>query len=378
MPVHQLHYFNMRDLLNLPSITARHFISLVLLLIGASGCDGGGGTSAPLFNVPPVASNSCNAIMDPDPSIVVPLSANDSNGNATIASYTIDTLPTNGSLSGCVSVPCLQSCATIAQCASFTYTPNASATGLRGMDKFNFHVTDAGGLSSSMATAWILNNGKVRIMPLGDSITEGTGDPNGVGYRRRLFQQLEALVGTGRVDFVGSLASGNPPDFDLNHEGHGGWCDDSPCSGGFGNIKDSVQGFLSGNPTDIVLLHIGTNDFNVSSAGVDGILTNISTWAQSNFPVTVFVARIIPAVDGTKTVNTFNDNVAAIATDRPAVKVYNVNQQDVLQLQGQLDKADPTLMGDNLHPNQTGYNMMADKWKLDMQGATVPVLPTCQ
>jgi lysophospholipase L1-like esterase len=32
-------------------------------------------------------------------------------------------------------------------------------------------------------------------------------------------------------------------------------------------------------------------------------------------------------------------------------------------------------MGDNLHPNQDGYDTMADKWKVDM--LTSGVLPSC-
>jgi len=34
-----------------------------------------------------------------------------------------------------------------------------------------------------------------------------------------------------------------------------------------------------------------------------------------------------------------------------------------------------TDMGDNLHPNQTGYDKMADKWKADLVNAAI--LPTC-
>lgn len=381
----------MHDLLKPPSIPARLLVPLAFVLIGISGCSGGGGGGGgPVINVPPVSSNSCNAIMDFDTAIVVPLSASDSNGNGTIASYTIDTLPTNGGINECATVPCTQQCATFSQCASFTYTPNFNSTGRRGMDKFTFHVTDSGGLSSSMATTWILNNGKVRIMPLGDSITLGltqgnTNQPpagSRVGYRKKLFGDLTAAGFP--VDFVGSLSNGASAGLtDPDHEGHDGWCDDNNpnCTVvGGQNIASSVTNFLNTNPADNILLHIGTNHFDTSNAGVNTILNNISNWAQSNFPVSVFVARIIPAVDGTLGVNTFNNNIAAIATDRAAVKVYLVNQQDVLQLPGQLDKADPALMGagDNLHPNQTGYDLMADKWKLDIQNATVPVLPTCQ
>jgi lysophospholipase L1-like esterase len=64
-----------------------------------------------------------------------------------------------------------------------------------------------------------------------------------------------------------------------------------------------------------------------------------------------------------------------IATDRPAVKVYHVDQQGTLQIPGQPNTADSTLMTDNLHPNQTGYDKMADKWKADL--IILGVLPSC-
>src|SRR5512139_1700018 len=63
------------------------------------------------------------------------------------------------------------------------------------------------------------SNGGVRIMPLGDSITDGTQVPG--GYRIGLWQRLAA---TGhRVDFVGSQFNGPANLGDHDHEGHPGW-----------------------------------------------------------------------------------------------------------------------------------------------------------
>ncbi len=280
---------------------------------------------------------------------------------------------------------------------TFTYAPS---TNVLGMDKFKFRATDQLGLTSD-AIATVFIDGAVRIMPLGDSITQGVfrsettpgecGSGSGgncpaadvrIGYRKKLLDDLEALSPSYAVDMVGGLANGSAAGLSLpddRHEGHPGWCDDNnpfcTVSGGQ-NIAASVIGFLNSNPADIILLHIGTNHFNIDNSGVNTILNNINTWAQSNYPVTVFVARIIPSVNGTLDVSTFNTNVAAIATDRTAVKVYNVDQQSVLWASsGQPNNANPSLMADNLHPNQTGYNMMADKWKMDMLSAEV--LPTC-
>src|SRR5262245_54038543 len=64
----------------------------------------------------------------------------------------------------------------------------------------------------------------VRIMPLGDSITQA--DASHDSYRRPLWKSLQS--GGYLVDFVGSSSMnhmGGPPvrDFDADHEGHWGW-----------------------------------------------------------------------------------------------------------------------------------------------------------
>ena len=61
----------------------------------------------------------------------------------------------------------------------------------------------------------------LRIMPLGDSITEGSGAAG--GYRLPLYI---ALTNAGyNVDLVGSHASNTAPGLgpETHHEGHGGW-----------------------------------------------------------------------------------------------------------------------------------------------------------
>ena len=63
------------------------------------------------------------------------------------------------------------------------------------------------------------SNGGVRVMPLGDSITEGTQVPG--GYRIGLWQRL--ACGRYTVDFVGSQFNGPGSLGDHDHEGHPGW-----------------------------------------------------------------------------------------------------------------------------------------------------------
>src|SRR3982751_6728643 len=78
-------------------------------------------------------------------------------------------------------------------------------------------VTAALALHPAAASAE--SNGGVRVMPLGDSITEGTQVPG--GYRIGLWQRVS---GAGyRVDFVGSQFNGPSTLGDHDHEGHPGW-----------------------------------------------------------------------------------------------------------------------------------------------------------
>ena len=93
----------------------------------------------------------------------------------------------------------------------------------------------------------------IRIMPLGDSITQGYRGHD--SYRRGLWLKLKQ---TGfKVDFVGSLRKnywGMPrhTDFDMDHEGHWGWRADQ--------VLAKMGKWASKNVSEIVLLHLGTND----------------------------------------------------------------------------------------------------------------------
>jgi len=378
----------MRTLPNPLRIPARQFVPMVLLLLGISGCgSGGGSTPPPATNLPPVANSTCPAILDFASSLNVNLSATDPNGDA--LTYTITTQTANG-----VVTP------TSNNTGNFLYTP--STAGRHGMDRFTFTVTDSGGLTSAPATVSILNNGTVRIMPLGDSITEGVwfndslaqcddGDPDysgncpfadhRVSYRKDLYNVLEGLSPNYAVDMVGSLSNGAAAGLaQPEHEGHPGWT--------AGQIATGISGgWLNTNPPDIILLHIGTNSFTTSSADVKTILDNINSWAQADYPVTVFVARIIQSVDNSLNVTAFNDDVAnMIATNNwPYIRVMPmVNQQTGAGILYQIDTNPACLdgsgpcvgdMADNLHPNPRGYTRMATKWRTDLVNSTV--LPTC-
>ena len=83
--------------------------------------------------------------------------------------------------------------------AAGAYTYTRTDPGRGNLDSFTYRVTDSEGLTAD-ATAQILY-GRLRIMPLGDSITEGmetedgagnTGPPDAlrVGYRKAPYARL--------------------------------------------------------------------------------------------------------------------------------------------------------------------------------------------
>src|SRR5215211_3807317 len=152
------------------------------------------------------------------------------------------------------------------------------------------------------------SNGGVRVMPLGDSITEGTQTPG--GSRIGLWQRL--ANGGYTVDFVGSQFNGPEGLGDHDHEGHPGWRIDQ--------IDANVVGWLNTYQPHTVLLHIGTNDILQTNASTapDRLSTLIDRITTTAPTAEVFVAQIIPLgwSDGEAAVNSFNAAIPGIVQSK--------------------------------------------------------------
>ncbi len=197
---------------------------------------------------------------------------------------------------------------------------------------------------------------QIKIMPLGDSITNGEdGASDLAGYRSRLAALLDA-EGV-QYDFVGSLSTPTGAGFDNDHEGHNGFTADE--------IRDNLNTYLSNNPPDIILLHIGTNDIS-GSQGVEStkneieqILDSINTF---NPNIKVILATIVPRGDA-KDSDTDDLN-------RKLEQLYlakrDLGRKIFFAGINQAFKCDPNfaanLLSDNVHPNDTGYQLMAEVW----------------
>jgi len=215
----------------------------------------------------------------------------------------------------------------------------------------------------------------IEIMPLGDSITRGfTGSFDDSGYRRPLYLSLTAAGYD--VDFVGSQLDGIPNDFDHDHEGHSGFRDDQ--------IAEMVYDWLTANPADIVLLHIGTNAVDESTVDLERILDEIDGFETDNAAtVWVILALIInrncitaiPSCPESVTTMNFNNNVSAMAQDRidffgDKILIVDMENGAIIDYHLSADNP-PGDMWDNLHPFETGYEKMSDLWF----DALVQILP---
>jgi lysophospholipase L1-like esterase len=262
----------------------------------------------------------------------------------------------------------------------------------------------------------------IKIMPLGDSITEGiaeiplTPDQNSsyyphlpneanltvwqdrIAYRGKLWDLLKA-EGVD-VDFVGSKTSGSnyaTADFDTNHEGYGGQTSEY--------IKEHINDWLTLNPADIILLHIGTNDggsatpIGITVENIDAILNTIFT---KNPNAKVFVARIIEArrvhqnQNGggivssenprgfwyTKDLNDAVENMINNHAQTANIKVVDMESAAgiVYDIAGLPNDMQPYHSEDDrpdYHPNENGYTKMAQKWfdEILASGWLVPPVP---
>jgi lysophospholipase L1-like esterase len=197
------------------------------------------------------------------------------------------------------------------------------------------------------------SNGGVRVMPLGDSITEGTQVPG--GYRIGLWQRLTAAGY--RVDFVGSQANGPASLGDHDHEGHPGWRIDQ--------IDANINGWLGATSPRTVLLHIGTNDIlqNYNVSGAPARLSTLIDHITAAAPAAdVFVATIIPLSSASQeaAARTFNAAIPGIVQSKASAgkKVHLVDMHSALTTSD---------LTDGIHPTAAGYDKMAATWYAALQ-----------
>ena len=218
----------------------------------------------------------------------------------------------------------------------FTYQPYVGA---RGVDHFSYQVIDQQGLKGTGSVKVII--GKTRVMPLGDVIT--AGNERGVKHAYRTLLR-ESLAEEGyAVEFVGSQSEA--PD---KHEGHRG----SEVTTEY--VAARVSDWLAANPADVVLLHLGSQDFlaggdaAVSDARIGDILAAIEMDSPGT---TVLLAEIIDRYPADPNIALFNRRIAARKEQQ---RLIVVDQYSVLNYE--------TDLRDGFLPNAQGYAKMASAW----------------
>ena len=188
-----------------------------------------------------------------------------------------------------------------------------------------------------------------RIMPVGDSITEGAKTFS--VYRYPLWKKLTA-AGC-RFEFVGSKSTPSP-DGPLAHEGY--------CGKNAEFLLKTVPAHFNKTPADIVLLHAGHN-YSVEMDPVPKIIAAdeqlIAELRALNPRLIVLVAQVIPSAKLTKysyhpALNTALAEMAA-RLNQPGQPVLIVDQRPGF------DTA-TDLVDDKVHPNASGAEKMATRW----------------
>lgn len=205
-----------------------------------------------------------------------------------------------------------------------------------------------------------------RIMPLGDSITDGIdltiGYSSNGGYRLELFRQ--ATLDGHSISFVGTRPPNGPATDDVtnqpfprDHEGISG--------NTVAQVANRVGVALAANPPHIVLLQIGTNDLYQGMPGdLPEDLASLVDQITSQAPDALVVVAQITPLGGSFP----NNGVPQYNSAIPGLVDTNVDLGNHVVMVDMFspiaDQPDfvTQLLPDNIHPNAAGYAIMGETW----------------
>ncbi|KAM7187804.1 hypothetical protein V8F33_011019 [Rhypophila sp. PSN 637] len=193
----------------------------------------------------------------------------------------------------------------------------------------------------------------LRIPPLGDSITKGSLSSQNNGYRGPLRSKLLSYSDS-QVDMIGSLRNGKMLDND--HEGHSGEY--------LHQILSRVSKSIPAKP-NVVLIHAGTNnmdkgrDIDKAPELMESIIDKVFAGSPN---AVILLAPVIWAdkPDMQARTDVFNEQLGEIIERRQKAG------DKILKVPIDITKAD---LGDLKHPNDKGYQKMADAWFKAVQEA---------
>jgi len=215
-------------------------------------------------------------------------------------------------------------------------------------------VAALGVTAAGVAPASAASDTPLRVMPLGDSITWGVGSSSGNGYRGPLWNQLAADGHP--LDFVGTVRNGSMSDPD--NEGHSGYR--------INEIAALADASLTRYRPNVVTLHIGTNDL-IGASGADAAIAELRSLVDritTDVPdATVLVASLVVSTNSSEEQwrGTYNQAIPQIVSDAQAAgkRVAFVDMSSLT----------PADLDDPLHPNDAGYQKMADAFHRGIRAA---------
>lgn len=208
----------------------------------------------------------------------------------------------------------------------------------------------------------------LRILPLGDSITFGYGEPSGNSYRRNLQCLLHSLDFP--TQLIGSVHHGTWPDN----------ADDGFVLHTIADIQNASAPEITGipdSPPNVVLVHAGTVDldYDVAVATAPRRLKALIEYiVVALSEALVVVSQLVPNRDAMvqERINEFNKEVPRV--------VKNVQKESGARVvwTGMVGVTVADLLSDGTHPNAVGYSEMAKNWLLAvlaayLKGLIVPV-----
>ncbi len=206
-------------------------------------------------------------------------------------------------------------------------------------------------------------NTPCKILPFGDSITNGKKSSDSGGYRSAMYKLI--LAANQKATFTGSRmdgptqVSGQP--FPRNNDGWPGWTIDprpNAQPGGYSGISTLVpKPALDGNP-NIILLMIGTNDlFGGDTANMATRLESLLDKIAQNAPNSLIVLSTLTPLSNSAA------NTAATAYNAKIpgiVQTHAAKGQHIIGVD--MNKLPTSQLADGTHPNDQGYAYLADIW----------------
>ncbi|QYN34910.1 SGNH/GDSL hydrolase family protein [Pseudonocardia sp. DSM 110487] len=189
----------------------------------------------------------------------------------------------------------------------------------------------------------------LRVMPLGASSTAGNGSPETAGYRGPL-QMLLARDGV-TVDMVGSQRSAPPSVPDGDYEGNSGLT--------LTDMRPRVAQWVRRADPDVVLLHIGTNDLLKGDSAektvrrLEDVLSQIVAVSDAH----VIVAGVWAPLPGDARDRAEFNRLSAAVVAQFRQRGSSMRFLDVSE------PLESDELADGLHPNATGYRMIAAMWE---------------